>query len=83
MEKEEAKVIVVSEDDFPQQIKKVRQEKELTQKELAEKADVTQQTISAIENGRLDPSLKLLMLLAGILGVSLLISVFSKKGGEK
>lgn len=83
MEKEEGSIIVVSEDDFPQQFKKVRQERALTQTELAKQANVSQQTISAIENGRLDPSLKLLVLLAGILGVSLLISVFSKKGGEK
>lgn len=81
MENEE-RIIDVSEENYPDQIKQLRLEKSLTQVELAQKAKVSQQTISAIENGRLDPSLKLLIILAGILGVSLLINAFSKKGGQ-
>ena len=76
--------ITVIADKFASQLRQLRKEKDMTQKELAEKAQVTQQTISAIENGRLDPSLKLLITIAVALGVALLINaIFSGKGGEK
>lgn len=68
---------------FASQLKLLRKKKDMTQKELAEKAQVTQQTISAIENGKLDPSLKLLITIAMALGVALLINaLFSGKGGD-
>jgi len=40
-------------------MKLARIEQELTQAELAEKVDVTRQTIGLIENGEYNPSLKL------------------------
>lgn len=75
-------IINVEAEDFPSQFKQIRLNKALTQTELAEKAKVSQQTVSAIEKGKLDPSLKLLLALAGVLGVSLLINAFTKKGGD-
>jgi len=66
-----------------EQIKNIRKEKSISQKELAKKANVSQQTVSAIERGKMDPSLKILLAILGVLGVSLLIKALSKKGGEK
>ncbi|CAM4099131.1 MULTISPECIES: helix-turn-helix transcriptional regulator [Gillisia] len=40
-------------------IKVLRAEYELTQEQLAEKVDVSRQTINAIEKGKFDPSLPL------------------------
>jgi len=40
-------------------IKILRAEHELTQQQLAEKVDVSRQTINAIEKGKFDPSLPL------------------------
>lgn len=74
--------ITIIADKFASQLKQLRKEKNMTQKELAEKAQVTQQTISAIENGRLDPSLKLLITIAVALGVALLINAILSGKGE-
>lgn len=74
--------IAITHEEFPDQLKELRIQKDLTQKGLAEKANVSQQTISAIENGRMDPSLKLLVTIAAILGVALLIGGILKEGGE-
>ena len=76
------KYINVSPEEFPSQLKELRQSKSMTQKDLAEKAGVTQQTISAIEGGRLDPSFKLLLTILAVLGGMLLISTLFKKGEE-
>lgn len=67
-------------DDFPKQLKELRKRKSLTQKQLADKSKVSQQTISAIENGTKEPSLRVLTAIAIVLGVILLIGLFSKKG---
>ncbi|MEN6348270.1 MAG: helix-turn-helix transcriptional regulator [Syntrophomonas sp.] len=75
----EEEYITITPDDFPKKLKVLRQEKGLTQKLLAERANVSQQTVSAIEQGKMDPSLKILITIAGILGVVLLIKAFSKK----
>ena len=40
-------------------IKKLRSEKAISQKQLAEYLNVSQQTINAIETGKFDPSLTL------------------------
>ena len=40
-------------------IKKLRSEKAISQKQLAEYLNVSRQTINAIETGKFDPSLKL------------------------
>lgn len=70
----------VSAEEFPKQLRELRKQKSLTQKELAEKSKVSQQTISAIENGTKEPSLRILTSIAIVLGVVLLIGLFSKKG---
>jgi putative transcriptional regulator len=44
---------------------------EMTQAELAEKVDVTRQTIIAIEQGRYSPSLEMAFQIARVFGVSL------------
>ncbi|RRJ28103.1 helix-turn-helix transcriptional regulator [Halocatena pleomorpha] len=41
------------------ELKVYRAENDITQEELAKEIGITRQTISAIENGRYDPSLKL------------------------
>jgi len=64
--------------EFGTRLKQLRQQHSITQGELADRAGVTQQTISAIENGRLDPSLKLLLEILGILGATLLLSTLTK-----
>lgn len=69
-------------DDYRKKIKEARIQKSMTQKDLAKEANVTQQTISALENGKLDPSLKLLLIIAGTLGIIFIIDALSKKGGE-
>ncbi|WP_407545333.1 helix-turn-helix transcriptional regulator [Priestia sp. HNGD-A6] len=45
-------------------IKLARMEKSLTQKDLADKVNVTRQTIGLIESGKYNPSLKLCLDLA-------------------
>ncbi|MFX0064982.1 MAG: helix-turn-helix transcriptional regulator [Candidatus Hermodarchaeota archaeon] len=47
-------------------IKELRARCNLTQEELAKKAEVTRQTISSLEKGRYDPSIKLAFKLARI-----------------
>ncbi len=44
--------------------------KEMTQQELADRADVTRQTIFAIEKGAFNPSVKLALKMAKIFGVA-------------
>jgi putative transcriptional regulator len=73
-------LVEITHEEFPNQLKELRQKRLMTQKELAKQVHVSQQTISAIENGRMDPSLKLLATIAAVLGVALLIGAFWKKG---
>ncbi|GIP60538.1 helix-turn-helix transcriptional regulator [Paenibacillus woosongensis] len=47
-----------------------RKELDMSQLELAEKVNVTRQTINAVENNKYDPSLKLAMNIAKVLKVS-------------
>ena len=54
---------------------------EMTQADLAAKADVTRQTIIAIEGGKYSPSLELAFKIAHSFGVSL-ESVFQYQDGE-
>jgi putative transcriptional regulator len=44
---------------------------DLTQEQLAERVDVTRQTINAIEQGKYSPSLELAFRLAGLFGVTI------------
>jgi putative transcriptional regulator len=41
------------------QVRKFREEKDITQEELAKELDVSRQTINAIETGKYNPSLEL------------------------
>ena len=72
----------ISLNEFPQQLRTLRTERSISQRELAEKAKVSQQAISLIESGKMDPSLKLLTTIAVVLGVVLLIGVITKEGGK-
>ncbi len=54
-----------------QRIKTLRAERELQQRQLAEKADLTPSMVSQIESGRLTPSLNTLRRLADALGVTI------------
>lgn len=51
-------------------IAELRKEQRYSQAQLAQAADVTRQTINAIENDKYDPSLGLAFQLAKILGVT-------------
>lgn len=52
-------------------IKKIRKEKNLTQEDLAERLHCTRQTISNYENGKSEPSIELLLEIAGVFGVEI------------
>lgn len=51
-------------------LKQYREEKGLTQKELAEKVGVRRETILHLENNRYNPSLELALEIAHIFGVT-------------
>ena len=57
-------------------IRKFRQEKGITQQELADLAGVTRQTINALENARDNPSLILAYKITKILGKNAIEDVF-------
>lgn len=69
--------VQVSAEEFPAQLKQLRKERELTQKQLADQAKISQQTISAIEKGKMDPSLKIVAAIAVVLGIVLMVGAFS------
>lgn len=46
----------------------LRAEREWTQAELAERLEVSRQTVNAIENGKYDPSLPLAFAIAAVFG---------------
>ncbi len=60
-------------------IKKLRNERKLTQDSLAEKINVTRQTISSWENDRTQPDLEMLGTLADVFGVSLEEIIYGEK----
>lgn len=49
-------------------IKELRAERGWTQADLADRLEVSRQTINALETGRYDPSLPLAFALAGVFG---------------
>ena len=57
-------------------IRQFRQEKGITQQELAESVGVTRQTINALENARYNPSLLLAYNITKILGKKYIEDVF-------
>ena len=52
-------------------LKVLRAERDWTQAQLAEKLDVSRQTINAIEKGKFDPSLPLAFKTARLFGLSI------------
>jgi transcriptional regulator with XRE-family HTH domain len=56
---------------FGARVKQVRTEKEITQMELCYRTGIEQKTLSALENGRMEPCLKNIDILATGLGVTL------------
>lgn len=57
-------------------IRLLRQEKGITQQELAESVGVTRQTINALENARYNPSLLLAYKITKVLGKNAIEEVF-------
>lgn len=53
--------------DMKNQIKTLRKKRKMSQKELGQRAEVSRQTINAIENNKYDPTLPLAFRLATIL----------------
>lgn len=56
---------------FGQKVRKVRKQRGLTQEKLAELAGIDYSYVNLIENGRRNPSLKVMAKLSRILGVRL------------
>ena len=56
---------------FGERVKQVRNQKKITQLELCHKIRMEQKTLSAVENGRMEPCLRNIDLLATGLGVPL------------
>ena len=56
---------------FGERVRQVRTEKKITQNALCHKISMEQKTLSAIENGRMEPCLKNVELLSIGLGISL------------
>ena len=84
----------MSQEDFGKLIKRIRQENNLTQKDLAEKYNVTYQAVSTWENGKNLPSVRYAAYLAAYYNVSLDYlmgltdvkapsNLLAKKGGRK
>lgn len=64
-------------------IKEYREKCGLSQGNLAEKCNVSRQTINAIENNKYDPSLQLAFDIARTLGVSMEQLFISENGGKR
>ncbi|TKC20037.1 helix-turn-helix transcriptional regulator [Robertmurraya kyonggiensis] len=64
-------------------IKEYREKCGLLQGNLAEKCNVSRQTINAIENNKYDPSLQLAFDIARTLGVSMEELFISENGGKR
>jgi putative transcriptional regulator len=52
-------------------MKLIREQKQLTQKQLAEKLNVSRSWLEKVENGKVEPSLKLALRIAAVLGCSI------------
>ena len=56
---------------FGERVRRIRTQKKITQVELCHKIDIEQKTLSSIESGKMEPSLRNIEFLAIGLGVSL------------
>lgn len=70
---EDVRIHVRTIDELPIALRNARIEHGITQKRMADLCDVTQQTISAIESGVMEPNLRLLIRIQHALGERLLI----------
>ena len=64
-------------------IKKYREEKNISQGKLADLCNVSRQTINAIENNKYDPSLQLAFDIAKNLGVTVDVLFLNEEEGKK
>lgn len=62
-------------------LKVLRAERDWSQADLAEKLDVSRQTVNAIETGKYDPSLPLAFKIAELFGMRI-EEIFSPEGKE-
>jgi putative transcriptional regulator len=62
-------------------LKVLRAEQDWSQADLAEKLDVSRQTVNAIETGKYDPSLPLAFKIAALFGMKI-EEIFSPDGKE-
>ena len=62
-------------------LKVLRAERDWTQGDLAEKLNVSRQTVNAIENGKYDPSLPLAFKIAALFECTI-EEIFKPEGGE-
>lgn len=60
-----------------------RQAQGLTQEQLAQRAGVNHRSVSAIERGDMDPSMRTLLLLFGVLGIGLGLLLMTKGGSQQ
>ncbi|MCR1897625.1 helix-turn-helix transcriptional regulator [Irregularibacter muris] len=64
-------------------VEKLRKDKGLNQEELSKALKVSRQTISAIENGKYNPSLDLAFTISDFFGLKIEEIFFPNKGGKK
>lgn len=62
-------------------VRELRAERDWTQAQLAERLEVSRQTVISIENGRYEPSLSLAFRIAGVFGLR--IEDIFTPGGER
>lgn len=74
--------VITDVDSLRKAIREERQRQGLTQVELAKRARVSQGTLSGIETGSMEPSVKTLLLVLGALGLAFLIGMMLG-GGDK
>ncbi|PJI08670.1 MULTISPECIES: helix-turn-helix transcriptional regulator [Clostridium] len=64
-------------------LEKIRKQQDMTQEELAEKLQVSRQTIGSLENGRYNPSIILAFKISKLFGVSIEEIFIYEEGNEK
>lgn len=60
-------------------IREARRAQRMTQQDLAHRTQLNQRTVSAIETGKIEPSLKTLLVILGVLGLGLGVYLLSRK----
>jgi len=74
---------IVYRESFPSKIRKARLDTGFTQKEVEKETGIKQSTITKYENGRLEPDLEKLGILADFYGVSIDWLLGTRGGPEK